>query len=90
MFMTYYGGHGIMKNNTVKCVMNHAANKRTIFYPLEQQLRSLSKEVGGYWIGLFDCCREELKIELTRGLGDDSIMADEGDQDQNLILIFGC
>ena len=51
-------------------------------------MRSLSKESGGYWVGLFDCCREELKIELMTGMGDDPVI--ESDSDQNLMLIFGC
>ena len=50
----YFAGHGI-QDNTVSMVMNQAEGKYT--YPIELQLRALSKCGHAYVIGLLDCCR---------------------------------
>ena len=50
----YYAGHGI-QDNTVSMILNQAEGKYS--YPIELQLRSLTKCGNAYVIGLFDCCR---------------------------------
>ena len=55
-------------------------------YPLENQLRILSKGASAYVIGLLDCCREKI---LTRG-GPGEYDEVRPDEAENLILAFGC
>ena len=50
----YYAGHGI-QDNTVSMILNQQEGKYV--YPIEMQLRSLSKCGNAYIIGLLDCCR---------------------------------
>ena len=79
----YYAGHGI-QDNTVSMILNQAQGKYV--YPIEMQLRSLSKCGHAYVIGLLDCCREKVK---TRGGGhlEPPSFTDDG---ENIILAFGC
>jgi len=75
----YYAGHGI-QDNTVSMVLNQSEGKH--IYPIELQLRALSKCGHAYVVGLLDCCRQKVK---TRG--NDSEAFEEG---ENIILAFGC
>ena len=50
----YYAGHGT-QDNTVSMMLNQAAGRHS--YPIELQLRSLSKCNSAYVVGLMDCCR---------------------------------
>ena len=71
LIFVYFAGHGVMTNMT-HAVCNGAFDKQgrpnysKARYPLENSLRSLGIERGGYVIGIFDCCREQLN-EATRG-----------------------
>ena len=82
LILWYYAGHG-NQDNTVSMMLNQAEGKHN--YPIELQLRSLSKCSSAYIVGLMDCCRIKIK---TRGPGgDDDDPVEEG---ENIILAFGC
>ena len=66
----------------VSVILNQASSSH--LYPLEGQLRILSKGACAYVIGLFDCCRE--RISTRGGPG----VPTAADYDENLILAFGC
>ena len=61
LLFVYYAGHGMMDNCTY-AVLNGAR-----MYPLEKMLRSLAKADGSYVVSVFDCCREKLVQNATRG-----------------------
>ena len=68
-------------------VLNQAEGK--YIYPIEQQLRALSKCGAAYIVGLLDCCREKMKInEVRGGMGVNS--SDIIEEGENIILAFGC
>ena len=50
----YYAGHGT-QDNTVSMMLNQAEGRH--MYPIELQLRTLSKCSSAYVVGLMDCCR---------------------------------
>lgn len=78
----YYAGHGT-QDNTVSMMLNVASGRHS--YPIELQLRTLSKCNSAYVVGMMDCCRNKLK---TRGNGgNDNEAVEEG---ENIILAFGC
>ena len=90
LLFVYYAGHGAMDNFS-KIILNGPR-----MYPLEKILRDISRGRGSYVVALFDCCREKLPVESTRGLGNGSI-ADDVDEDflnltnqENLVITFGC
>ena len=56
MVFVYYAGHGIMKGYT-KAVCDLAMREMHVFYPLEQQLRTMGCQENAYVMGVFDCCR---------------------------------
>ena len=75
LLFVYYAGHGMMDNCTY-VVLN---GKR--MYPLEKMLRTLAKADGSYVVAVFDCCREKMPKEATRGLGSggsEELMMDDG------------
>ena len=63
---------------------------------MEKMLRSIAKMDGSYVMGLFDCCRERIPAEPSRGGGevDDDGMAAGGnslpEQQENFIITYGC
>ena len=85
----YYAGHGIMTNTTF-AVCNGGKRRTKIQYPLEKELRSIGTEEGGYVLGIFDCCRQQMTEEMrSRGVNppqDNQPMDDY----VNLIFVFGC
>lgn len=58
LLFVYYAGHGILKGYT-KAVCNQAQRAFHVFFPLEQQLRTIATQPGAYVIGVFDCCRAD-------------------------------
>ena len=63
-----------------------------VFFPLEQQLRTMGNQNGAYVIGVFDCCRANFE-QPTRGTGDnggDGECEIATDESRNCLLIFGC
>ena len=83
LIFLYYAGHAEM-DNTVYATLN-ADTKATYRFPLEQQLRTLSKIPGAYVIGLFDSCRTSVHPALRGGPGE----PDAGGNYQNCYLSFG-
>ena len=65
VFYFYYAGHGL-SDNFLHLQLNDAKT-----YQIEKQLRSMAKADGIFIIALFDCCREKITIESTRGSGED-------------------
>lgn len=59
----YYAGHGACDNNTYIILGDGST------FPLERSLRTISKMIGSYVIGLFDCCREKIPEGEWRGTG---------------------
>ena len=59
-------------------------------------LRSLAKADGSYVIALFDCCREKIPPEVSRGMGaeeEDGLEAAAGaipENHENFIMTYGC
>ena len=82
----YYAGHAI-QDNTVQMILNEAEGK--YIYPIELQLRALSKCGNAYVVGLLDCCRQKVSMQpsLTRGGAGSVEPTEEG---ENIILAFGC
>ena len=67
LYFVYYAGHGVMRNNQTYAVLGVEKNKQKALYPLEANLRAISKIDGGYIICVLACCRERFEI---RGTGD--------------------
>ena len=90
LLFAYYAGHG-MADQHLQVQLNET--KR---YPMEKMLRSIAKMDGSYVMGLFDCCRERIVAEPSRGGGeaDDDGMAAAGnslpEQQENFIITYGC
>ena len=80
----YYAGHAEMEN-TLYALLN-SDEKTKYRYPLEQEVRNLSKIPGAYVIGLFDCCRARVPKDLRGGPGE----PDAEGKYQNCYLSFGC
>ena len=67
LYFIYYAGHGIMRNNQTYAVLGTEKSGEKALYPIEAQLRAISKCNGGYILGVLACCRERFD---TRGAGD--------------------
>ena len=67
LYFIYYAGHGVMRNNQTYAVLGVEKDKQKALYPLEANLRAISKINGGYLICVLACCREKFEI---RGTGD--------------------
>ena len=56
-------------------------------------MRNIARRPGAFVIAIFDCCREQLKLE-TRGLGQDEGQDNElgnlDDSEGSLIMLFAC
>ena len=52
----YYGGHGAMDNRTYS-IMGDGTTVE-----LEKIIRGLSVQEDSYWLALFDCCRDDIKL----------------------------
>ena len=76
----YYAGHGVSDNYTF-AMLNDPTRPQ---FPLEQQVRTLSKQAGSYVVALFDCCRERVKVPKAMS------SAAHGGADENFIITFGC
>ena len=60
-------------------------------YPLESSLKALAQQPGTYVCSIFDCCRERLIKQATRGGNEDhEENTFEGDEYINFISWFGC
>ena len=66
LVFVYYAGHGVL-TQTTNALCNGFLQKNgqkgkltKTRYDLEYRLRSLGQEEGGYILGIFDCCREQL------------------------------
>ena len=97
LIFIYYAGHGVMTKGMTHAVCNGGFDKQgrpttsKAFYPLENSLRSLGTERGGYVIGIFDCCRETLTEATRGGMGVDGDGLDmTAEEYHNFILWFGC
>ena len=90
LFYFYYAGHGMSDNNL------HLQLNEPKLYPIEKMLRSLAKADCSYVIALFDCCREKISQEATRGMGaeeDDGLAAaaeSMSENHENFIMTYGC
>ena len=81
----YYSGHGVM-DSTTKVVCN-AEDTEFRYFSLESQLSIISKYQNSYVVSVFDCCREYLPTEDTRGGGEQPASKKKN---QNFFCIFGC
>lgn len=81
-------------DNTTYCVLNGPR-----MFPLEKILRTFAKSDGSYVISVFDCCREKMSTNGTRGLQADNIDDRDftmgatrggGGGVENIIMTFGC
>ena len=92
LIFVYYAGHGVMQNFT-KVVCNKFKRPAQVFFPLEQNLRTLGTKPGTYVVGIFDCCRAEF-VRPDRGahdkMNDGSNDMEEAEEKRNCILTFGC
>ena len=60
---------------------------------MEKMLRSLAKADGSYVMALFDCCREKIVSQETRGLGseeEEAFIMDIPESHENFIITYGC
>ena len=80
LVFVYYAGHGVSDNYSFALVND--INRP--WFPIEQNVRVISKAVGSYIIALFDCCREKIKVPKsnTSASGSTSV--------ENFIMTFGC
>lgn len=62
MMFFYYSGHGVL-DMTTKIVLNEIPPE-TRYWPLESIMSNLAMLRDTYTVGLFDCCREEFKVDL--------------------------
>ena len=76
----YYAGHGVSDNYTFALVND----MKRPWFPLEQNVRTLSKAEGSYIIALFDCCREKVKVPKA------NTSSAQSGTDENFIMTFGC
>ena len=53
-----------MRNNQTYAVLGKANDPNKALYPIEANLRAISKAKGGYIVGVLACCRERFQ---TRG-----------------------
>ena len=60
--LVYYAGHGTMKENKSFIVLPDPTNH---LYPLEDELRVLSRMDNSFVVCIFDCCRDTYSDSLT-------------------------
>ena len=84
----FYGGHGIMELTTyVVCPRFDRNRPQEWRFPVELELKKLSRVNGCYVVSVLDCCRERWVTKDDRY----KLPAEEEPTgDRNLILTFGC
>ena len=87
LYFIYYAGHGVMRNNQTYAVLGTEKDRIKALFPLEAQLRSLSKARGAAIVGVLACCRERFD---TRGSGEAAPYEELQGDEQNLYITFGC
>ena len=76
-------------DNMVYAVCNGGPSKSKFSYPLQERLQGISQNPGVYVLGVYDCCREKLSMQM-RGTGAREYDNLDEVDDQNSIFWFGC
>jgi hypothetical protein len=61
-------------------------------FPLEAFIRTLGTEKNGYVVGVLDCCREKLSLDMrgAGGLVKDSMAPEDNPNYRNTFITFAC
>ena len=76
-----------MQNNQTYAVLGTEKSKEKALFPLEANLRAISRINGGYIVVVLACCREKFEI---RDAGEAQPMDEIRGDEQNLYVTFGC